>query len=148
LCVSKGVALLTAEAYGFSLTMIGINIDVRSYPLALMFVIAAFYHLVDFLSGKYDRSANRSLVLFGFFTGLAIATEYYAVFFLVACLGILSLLCVTDSAFRESFQKWAARNWYTPVIAFGLPFGVITYFFQTHFKYHHSIAYNHIREFY
>jgi uncharacterized membrane protein len=148
LCVSKGVALLTAAAYGFSLTMIGINIDVRSYPLALMFVIAAFYHLVDFLSGKYDRSANRSLVLFGFFTGLAIATEYYAVFFLVACLGILSLLCVTDSAFRESFQKWAARNWYTPVIAFGLPFGVITYFFQTHFKCHHSIAYNHIREFY
>ena len=148
LCISKAVALLTMAAYGFSITMIGINIDVRSYPLALLFVIAAFYYLVDFLAGRYDASANHSLVLFGILTSLAIASEYYAVFFLVGCLGVLTLLWVMHSAFREGFRQWATRSWYAPVIAFGLPFAVITYFYQTHIKYHHSIAYSHIHEFY
>ncbi len=74
LCISKVVALLTAAAYGLSMTMIGITIDVRSYPLALVFVIAAFYYLVDFLAHTSDASANRSLVLFGIFTSLAIAS--------------------------------------------------------------------------
>jgi hypothetical protein len=148
LCISKVVALLTMAAYGFSITMIGINIDVRAYPLALLFVIAAFYYLVDFLAGRYDASANYSLVLFGILTSLGIASEYYAVFFLVACLGVLALLWAMHSAFREGVRQWATRSWYVPVIAFGLPLAVIAYFYQTHISYHHSIAYSHIREFY
>jgi uncharacterized membrane protein len=135
LCSNKVVALLAAAAYGFSMVMIGITIDVRSYPLALMFVIAAFYYLVDFLAQTYDASANRSLVLFGIFTSLAIASEYYAIFFPVACLGVLALLWATHSDFRERSTKWAIRNWYAPLVAFGLPLIVIAYFYLTHVKY-------------
>jgi uncharacterized membrane protein len=135
LCSNKGVALLAAAAYGFSMVMIGIIIDVRSYPLALVFVIAAFYYLVDFLAQTYDASANRSLVLFGIFTSLAIASEYYAIFFLVACLGVLALLWTTHSAFRERSTKWAIQNWHAPLIAFGLPLIVTAYFYLTHVKY-------------
>jgi hypothetical protein len=147
LCISKVVALLTAAAYGFSMTMIGITIDVRSYPLALVFVIAALYYLVDFLARTYDASANRSLILFGTFTSLAIASEYYAVFFLVACLGVLALLWATHPVFRERSTEWAIRNWFAPVIALGTPSVVIAYFYRTHIKYH-SISFNHVHEFY
>jgi membrane protease YdiL (CAAX protease family) len=73
------------------------------------------------------------LVLFGIFTSLAIASEYYAVFFLVACLVVLrALLWATYSAFSKRSIDWAIRNWYAPVIAFGLPFVVIAYFYATH----------------
>jgi uncharacterized membrane protein len=135
LCSNKGVALLAAAAYGFSMVMIGIIIDVRSYPLALVFVIAAFYYLVDFLAQTFDASAKRSLVLFGIFTSLAIASEYYAIFFLVACIGVLALLWATHSAFRERSTKWAIQNWHAPLIAFGLPLIVTAYFYLTHVKY-------------
>jgi hypothetical protein len=113
-----------------------------------MFVIVAFYYLVDFLLATYDIPPKRSLMLFGVFTGLAIASEYYAIFFLFACVGVLGLLWVTHFAMRESLKKWATRNWYAPAIAFGLPVTVIAYFYETHIRYHHLIAYNHVREFY
>jgi uncharacterized membrane protein len=147
LCSNKAVALLAAAAYGFSMVMIGIIIDVRSYPLALMFVIVAFYYLVDFIAQTYVASANRSLVLFGIFTSLAIASEYYAIFFLVACIGVLALLPATHPVSRKRSKKWAIQNWYAPLIAFGLPLIVIAYFYLTHVKYQ-PVSYNHVHDFY
>jgi formylglycine-generating enzyme required for sulfatase activity len=136
LCKNKTVALLTATAYGFSGTMRKIFIDVRSYPLALFFVIAAFYCLVDFLAGGTRR--NRSLMLFGIFTSLAIASEYYAILFLLACLGTLALLLAAKPLFRGHFRARASRHWLMPFAAFGLPFSVIVCFYQAHMKYARS----------
>jgi len=130
---SRAVALLVAGAYGFSRTMEEIFIDVRSYPLALFFVLAAFYFLIDFLSG--DARRNRSLVLFGIFTSLAIASEYYAILFLLACLGTLVLLWAISSKSRERSRAWASRHWRVLIAAFGLPFTVIACFFRIHINY-------------
>jgi formylglycine-generating enzyme required for sulfatase activity len=132
LCKGKAVALLAAAAYGFSGTMRGIIIDIRSYPLALFFVIVAFYFLLDFCAGGARR--NRSLMLFGIFTGLAIASEYYAILFLFACLGAIVLLMAARPMFRGHVIEWASRNWLVPATAFGLPFAVIACFSQTRLK--------------
>ena len=133
LCQSKAVALLAAAAYGFSATMREIVIDIRSYPLALFFVLAAFYCLVDALAG--DGRRNRSLMWFGIFTSLAIASAYYAILFLFACLGSLALLLAAHPLLRGRTRAWASRNWHVLIVALGLPFAVISGFYLAHMKY-------------
>lgn len=82
---NKLLALLAAAAYGFSITIIELTIDVRGYPLALFFLACAFYYFTDFLL------TGKSPVLFGILLSLAIATEYYSVLLLVACIAALTL---------------------------------------------------------
>ena len=133
LCQSKAVALLAAAAYGFSATMREIVIDIRSYPLALFFILAAFYCLVDALAG--DGRRNRSLMWFGIFTSLAIASEYYAILFLAAGLGSLALLLAAHPLLRGRASAWARRNWRALIAALGLPFAVIAGFYLVHMRY-------------
>jgi formylglycine-generating enzyme required for sulfatase activity len=145
LCRNKAAALLAAAAYGFSETMRKIFIDVRAYPLALFFIIAAFYCLVDFLASGLRR--NRSLVLFGVFTSLAIASEYYAVLFLLACLGSLALLLAARPPLRRRALEWARRRRGAAIAAFGLPFAAIGFFLQTHLR-HVAVFADYLPEFY
>jgi dolichyl-phosphate-mannose-protein mannosyltransferase len=146
LCKSKIAALLAAAAYGFSMVMIEINIDVRSYPLALLFTILAFSYLVDFLLDLSPRS-GRSFLLFSVATSLAIATEYYAIFFFLACLAILPLLLATNSAFRERFLQWERESRPTALAAALLPVLVIGFFYRTHIRFQPP-TYGHVAEFY
>ena len=132
LCKSRAVALLAAAAYGFSATMRDIVIDVRSYPLALFFVLAAFYCLVDSLAG--DARRNRSLMWFGILTSLAVASEYYAILFFLACLGALALLGAAQPLLRGRALEWTRRNWRVLIAAFGLPVAVIACFYWAHMK--------------
>jgi len=129
LCQNKVTALLAAAAYGFSATMREIIIDVRSYSLGLFFILAAFYCLIDSLAGNARR--DRSLILFGIFIGLAIASEYYAILFLVACLGSLALLVAAHPLFRGHAMSWACRSWRVLIAVLGLPFAVIACFYLT-----------------
>ena len=145
LCRNKAVALLAAAAYGFSETMREIIVDLRSYPLGLFFVLAAFYCFVDSLVGNARR--NRSLMLFGIFISLAIASEYYAILFLVACLGALALLLAAHPLFRGRAMSWARRSWRMLITAFGLPFAVVVYFYQIYLKLGIT-AHEHLMDFY
>ena len=150
LCKNKAVALLAAAAYGFSATMREIVIDVRSYPLALFFVLAAFYCFVDSLAGAARR--NRSLAWFGILTSLAIASEYYAILFFLACVGALALLGAAHPLLRGRALEWARRNWRVLITAFGLPVAVIACFYLAHMKNQltgpMSLASWHLPEFY
>ena len=132
LCKNKAAALLAAAAYGFSGTMREIIIDVRAYPLALSFVIAAFYFLVDFIASGARR--NRSLMLSGMFTSLAIASEYFSILFLFACLGYLALLSAAHPPFRRSALEWASRNRRAAIAAVGPPFALIAFVYRTNMK--------------
>jgi len=133
LCKSRAVALLAAAAYGFSTTMREIVIDIRSYPLALFFVLAAFYCLVDSLAG--DARRNRSLMWFGILTSLAIASEYCAILFFLACVGSLALLGAAHPQLRGRVLAWSRRNWRVLLAAFGLPVAVIACFYLALMKY-------------
>lgn len=146
LCRNKGSALLAAAAYGFSMVMIEIAVDVRSYPLCLFFVLTAFYFLVDFLDRDFGPLAARSLVLFGVFTSAAIGTEYYAVFFLLACMAVLSMVFVR-SDLRHRAIYWTAENWVAPFAAFSLPIATIAFFYWTHIR-HQPLMYGHLTDFY
>jgi len=132
LCKSKTVALLAAAAYGFSVTMKAIFIIIQSYSLAIFFVLAAFYCLIDALAGNVRR--NRSLIWFGILTSLAIASEYYAILFLLACLLLLVLLLAAHPLFRERSMAWADRNWRVLITALGLPFATTACFYLTHMR--------------
>ena len=107
LCRNEAVALLTAAAYGFSVVMIEIEIDVRSYSLSLFFVLVAFYFAVDFLNRDFGETATRPLTLFGVFSSAAIATEYCAIFFVLACLGALFAVLIARADIRYRAIEWA-----------------------------------------
>ncbi len=147
LCNSKAVALLAAAAYGFSMTMLGINIDVRSYPLALLFTVAAFGCFVNFLQASPEPAPNRELLKFGIFTSLGIATEYYVIFFWIACLATLGLLVAIRVSFRESFVSWLSPNWRSATASLAIPFLVIAFFYRTHIRYQPK-SYGHVSAFY
>ena len=126
-CKSKAVALLAAAAYGFSATMRGIFIAVRTYPLGLFLVLAAFYCLVNFLAGNGRRA--RRLMWFGILTSLAVATEFYAILFFLACVGALALLGAARPLLRGRALEWTRRNWRVLITAFGLPVAVFACFY-------------------
>jgi len=146
LCRNKAAALLAAAAYGFSATMREIIVDIRSYSLALFFVLAAFYCLVDSLAGNARR--NRSLILFGIFSSLAVISEYYAILFLLACLSSLALLLAAHPLSRGRALAWARRNWPVLITAIGLPFASAAYSYWTHGIKFPPPAFEHLLEFY
>ena len=147
LCRDPLVALLAAGAYAFSTTMLEINLEVRSYPLCLFFVLAAFYFFVDFFVRDVDAKGRRSLVLWGILSSLAIGTEYYAIFFVVACLACVALFGAMRRGLREATTGWTGANWLQVLFALFLPFATITYFYRTHIR-HQPPNYAHVIEFY
>jgi hypothetical protein len=138
LCRNTTVALLTAAGYGFSITVIDITCDVRGYALALFLVLLAFYYFLDFLLGRcQQKQVKRSIALFGIFTSLGIAVEYYAVFFWIACLGVMLLNALWDPEFRKTKVGWLVREWFYVVpFIFGMPLCVLLYLYEAHLQLH------------
>lgn len=108
LCRGQLLALIAAAAYGFSITMIDLTCDVRSYPLALFSILSAFYCFLD-----------ASWALFGVLTALALLSEYYAAFFLLACIAILIVRC---------------RDVKALCLALAPPLAVAAFLYRTHFR--------------
>ena len=146
---STTVALLTAAAYGFSITIIDITCDVRGYALALFLILLAFYYFVDFLlDGWEQKEVKRSIALFGIFTSLAITVEYYAIFFWIACLGVVLLNALWDGEFRKARFGWLAREWFYAVqFIIGIPLCVLLYLYQVHLQRHMGLE-KHLIQFY
>jgi Dolichyl-phosphate-mannose-protein mannosyltransferase len=146
-CRDGLVALLAVAAYAFSITMLEINLEVRSYPLCLFFVLAAFYFLVDFLARDLDARGRRSLVLWGSLSSLAIGTEYYAIFFVMACVACVALFVPMRRELRQAASRWSAANRVQVLFALLLPLATMTYFYRTHIR-HQPLNYGHVIEFY
>ena len=131
ICRNKSVALLAAAAYGLSQTMQRIFIDLRSYSLGLFFIIAAFHSLVAAVD---DGRGRRPLAWFGVLAALAVASEYYALLFIVAGLGSLALLWAVRPAFRQRARDWRRQGWAVPLTALGPSVLVFAGLYQTHLK--------------
>ena len=131
-CLRKSVALLAALSYGFSTTIIETNCEVRAYPLAILFMVIAFYHLIEFLTGEEMALRKRSLIWFGVMTSLAIATEYYSILFLVSCGALLLFMAIRYSRFRDELLLWARTRGHPLLLALGLPsvVAIFLYFIQ------------------
>lgn len=147
LCINRRVALLAAAAYGFSWVMLGINIDVRSYALCLAFVLAAFLQYVELFVGSFNDAPNRSMVRFAVYASLAIATEYYAVFFWLACLVMFAVNAAIRPSSLRFPRPWAKGNRRAALIAACLPLLTIGYFYRTHIRYQPR-TYDHVSDYY
>ena len=150
LCRSTTIALLTAAAYGFSITIIDITCDVRAYALALFLILLAFYYFLNFLLGEcQQKQGKRSLVLFGVFTSAAISVEYYAILFWAACLGVVLLNALWDPDFQKTKLKWLIREWYEVVpFIIGIPACMLVYLYEAHSHFHHLRPERHVVQFY
>lgn len=139
---SRAYAWLAAAAFGLSITMIQINADVRSYPLCLMFILAAFYCLVLAIQSEDRKRGTRALVLFGILTAGAIASEYYALFFVIACAVGLCYIAIG--------RRKSAVSGLTPAgifLAFAIPVSAMAYFYFSHLR-HQPEQYGHVSDFY
>ena len=99
----KASALLAAAAYTFAWSIIEMNCDVRAYPLALLFVLLAFNAFLDWTADPANAHAGRAIVRFTVYSLLALLSEYYVIFFLAGCLGLLALRALLRPAFRAAF---------------------------------------------
>jgi hypothetical protein len=146
-CRSQVVALLAAAAYGFALTNIDLTIDVRSYPIALLFSLLAFHAYLDYLAAPLARDAQRAIVRFGCFATLAIMSEYYAIFFLAACLVIPWLRVLVDTEFGQTLIGSLRRYWrISALTSIGMVM-VIATLYIVHLRYQPEIE-NNVSDYY
>jgi hypothetical protein len=111
ICQYKTSALLAAAAYAFSWCMIEISCEVRAYSLALMFVLLAFDAYIDWTTDPAGGRSRSALVRFGIYSTLALLSEFYVIFFLAACAGIMALRFLVRPGFRQAFLTSLGRNW-------------------------------------
>lgn len=131
---SSNMALLAAAAYGFSLTIIEMDFDVRAYPLSLLFVLCACYCLLELLIGPEQRTAS-TVILFGASCSLAILTEYMTIFFFLASLVVLPVLGVRFPEIRRRLLDLLHAKPRMCIIVLIFPFVVIAWLYQVHVRY-------------
>ncbi|MBV9302426.1 MAG: phospholipid carrier-dependent glycosyltransferase [Acidobacteriaceae bacterium] len=144
---SRIIALLAAAAFGFSITMIDMSCDVRGYPLALFLVLCAFLFFLDLFVDFSQARINRALLWFGIFSSLAISTEYYAVFFWLACLIAVLVCALRYPAFREAVVKRLAANRRSALGSIALVLCIVAALYFTHVRYQPTTE-NNVSQFY
>jgi hypothetical protein len=87
------------------------NCDLRAYPIALLFVLLAFNAFLDWNADPAGPTAGHAIVRFNAYSLLAILSEYYVVFFLAGCLGILVLRVLLRPPFRAAFLNSIRVDW-------------------------------------
>ena len=131
-CTNRVVPLLAAGAYAFAITSIDLSIEVRSYMGCLFFVLLSFDSFLRALTLPEGRRLALHWILFTVFASVAISFEYYAIFYLAACLGVVSLAVGLDSDYRARFFRRIQPALPPFVIAVLIPVLTITYFYRTH----------------
>jgi len=143
----RSVALLAAGAYALSLSIIGLDIDVRAYPLALLFMVSGLYCFAGLVESCFGPGTARLAIAFGVLTSLAICSEYYAVFFLAACIGTLVALFFRLPEMRRPALNFCRRHPYAVGLAIGLPICMCVWLYSNHVQYQRR-AENSVMQFY
>lgn len=134
-CRNQVIALLAAAAYAFALTNIDITIDVRSYPIALLFSLLAFHAYLQYLQAPLASNAAPAIMRFGCFAGLAIMSEYYAIFFLAACLVVPWPRALVDREFRQNLLGSIRRSRVLWAFTLAGLVGLIFLLYMVHLRY-------------
>jgi hypothetical protein len=147
ICTSRIVPILAAAAYGLAITSIELSLEVRSYMACLFFVILSFYFFLKAIELPEDIRGALSWVYFTFFVSLAISFEYFALFYLAACFGALTLAGAFDSAYRSRFFRWVRSKLSVLAAAMLIPVLTIRYFYRTHLSFQPK-SFGHVGEYY
>ena len=105
-CRNVAIALLCAGAFGLSGTAITISGEVRSYQLAISFVLLAFLSYLEMLSEEPNRVGWRPYVLFAAATSMAVSCHYFAALFLGATLAVPFLLATISGDYRRRLSPF------------------------------------------
>ncbi|HEX4232516.1 MAG TPA: hypothetical protein VHZ07_27895 [Bryobacteraceae bacterium] len=147
LYASRTLAILAAAAFGFSMTMIEISVDVRSYSLSLLFVLAAFYYFTEWLQDAGGRKGAGAFLLFCSLASLGITTEYFAVFFLLASFAAALILYLRYRELRALVSVWLGRYGKIAALSSLIPLLTIAILYRRHIRYLPKF-FNHIEAFY
>lgn len=147
LFTSRAIAVLAAATYGLSMSFIELSLDVRSYPLALLFVLISSYYFLEWLRDPIGPSAPRAFLLSCFLASLGITTEYYAAFLLPSFAAIVVLFLIRYSEFRRLIRDWLYRHWKITALSCLIPLITIYILYRRHIRYLPK-SFNHVSEYY
>lgn len=132
---SRVLPLLCAAAFAFSTTAIVMSVEVRSYQLTIFLVLLAFHSYLPMLKGPQQRTTLRPYVTFSIASTLAVCSQYFAIFFLGACLAILPLLAVASNGFRRRILSPVGRKFLSLMaLSFLLPSAAFIAQYFTHLR--------------
>lgn len=147
LFTSRALALLAAAAYGFSMAFIDLSLDVRSYTLALLFVLAASYYFFEWIRDPAGKQAPGAFLLFCSLASLGITTEYYAAFFPIALFVVVVIYFLRYAEFRALMRDWVSHHWKIMGLSFLIPLYTVFILYRRHLRYLPK-EFNHIGEYY
>jgi hypothetical protein len=128
--ISKFTPVLTALAFGLSIGTLDISISVRSYMLSVMFVLLAFYYLLDLLPGSAPERLARARVLFAASLTLAVSSHYMTFFYVAACGLILAGVSLLNGS------SLPRKAWVATGVAFVPAAGAMCFYYLTHIRFH------------
>lgn len=120
-----------ALAFGASLTVVTIGLDVRSYSLATALMLAAFLALLD-LAERGLAGPTRARVVFALAASLGLLTHYGTALFLLSCFAALLALAAIDGEFRRRLATAGRRRWRANLLTFGTPPAVLAGIYAVH----------------
>ena len=100
-----GPAILAAFAFGSSVSILEMSLEIRSYLLAIFFILVAFVALARFINSP--EGASRNVVIFCLASSCAILSHYFSYLFLVGAALTWATLLVRDRELRARFSKAA-----------------------------------------
>jgi hypothetical protein len=118
---SRIFALLCAASFGFAMSIVELDTDVRPYPLALLLIAMAFLPFIDFIRDPESAAAGKALLSFTGLTLLAQLSEHFSLFFYCACVGSAVLYAAVYPEFRKSLWAFIRRKPVIVSIALTLP---------------------------
>lgn len=92
-------ALLAAFAFGAAPGVLALSLEIRSYLLAVFFILLAFYFVVGFVAE--ERGGSRRVSGFLLSSAVAVVSHYFSFLFLAAVAISMSLLLVRDTTLRQ-----------------------------------------------
>jgi uncharacterized membrane protein len=107
---SSTMAVWAAAALGFCLVPVALSCEVRSYMLALFFILVSFAGYLDLLDGPESKKPTLAMVLFAGGGCAAISSHYFAFLYLLACLLLTAVVVILNPAARRRVLNLVATN--------------------------------------
>lgn len=140
-------ALLCAASFGFAMSIIELDSDVRPYPLALLLIALAFLPFVDFVRDPRGANAGKALLSFTGLTLLAQLSEHFAFFFYCACIGSVVVYAAAYRDFRKSVWAFIRRQPLAVLVTLTLPAALLWTLSAIQLKYV-AVIQPHLAEYY
>jgi len=123
---------VAAFAFGASLSAVTIGLDVRSYSLAAMFMLAACLAFLGLADHGFAAPDHPARATFAVAAALALSTHYVAALFLLGCLVAALAPAAVDRQYRQRLFAAGRRRWAANLATFAPPFAVLAAEYLVH----------------